>query len=78
MMSKMEPPQAFLKISVTDGASYVIPINVSFSVQSIVFLADGQYDHKSALQNNLIAELNFGSLVTYLNLILSRMDPEEV
>jgi hypothetical protein len=62
MISNMQQPQAFLKISVSAGSFYVIPVNTCFSINDILFLADKEYDHDSSLQTSCISELNFGSL----------------
>jgi hypothetical protein len=58
----MPQPQAFLKISVSAGSSYVVPVKFSFSTSDIMFLADKEYDNNSLLQDSCISELNFGSL----------------
>ena len=69
MILNMKTPQAYLKISVSAGSSYVIPISFYFVTKNIVFLADGEYDNINSPQSSNITELNFGSLVITLKLI---------
>lgn len=63
LIINLEKPQAFLKISVSSGSTYVIPVKFAFSTSSLVFLENGDCDNTAFLSNGCIKELNFGSLV---------------
>lgn len=73
-ITNMETPQAYLKISVLAGSTYVIPVTFSFSTNKIVFLKNGDYDNNSSLSSSYITELNFGSLVHIFTLKNSLLD----